>query len=64
MLSVVGWLLGGQWYCQSTRVQVLNLTLLLEFFWSYSTPSSDVHSVAGDVPVDYKGVKGVCGDLR
>jgi hypothetical protein len=56
---VVEWL-GGQWYPQPTRVQVLDLTLVLAFSWIYFRPSGNVRSVGGDVPVDYEGI---CGDF-
>ena len=51
---------GGQWYPHPTRVQVLDLTLVLAFSWIYSRPSDDVCLVGGDVLVNYEGV---CSDL-
>ena len=52
---VVAWL-GGYWYPQPTGVEVLDLTFVLAFSWTYFRPSGDVSLVGGYVPADHKGV--------
>jgi hypothetical protein len=54
----LGWL--NSTSLQPTRVQVLDLTLMLVFFWICFRPFSDVCSVRGDVPIDYEDV---CDDF-
>ena len=45
------------WWNQPTKVQVIDLALVVAFSWFYSRSSGEVHSVGGDVSIDYEGIR-------
>ena len=46
------------WWNQPTKLQVLDLALVVAFSWFYFRSSSDVHSVGEDISIDYIGIRG------